>query len=75
MKNDVKAKRLILEACPPPDQSSEKQLKRWRCYPICTELVCYTSTGEIPDTIGWHSNGSILFECKASRWSLWCIAY
>ena len=52
-------KELIIEA--------EKQLKRWRCYPICTEMVCYTSTGETPDAIGWSSNGSILFECKASR--------
>ena len=57
--NKMTHKELVIEA--------EKQLKRWRCYPICTEMVCYTSTGEIPDAIGWSSNGSILFECKASR--------
>ena len=42
-----------------------KQLKRWHCYPICGEISTYIS--EIPDAIGWSGNGSILFECKASR--------
>ena len=44
-----------------------RQLKRWHCIPVCTELVCYTRTGEVPDAIGWTANASILFECKVSR--------
>ena len=34
---------------------------------MCTELVSYTRTGEIPDAIGWTAYVSIMFECKASR--------
>lgn len=44
-----------------------EQLKRWRCLPICTEMVTLNNTGEIPDAIGWTSQASILIECKASR--------
>ena len=44
-----------------------RQLKRWHCIPVCTELVSYTRTGEIPDAIGWTAYVSIMFECKASR--------
>lgn len=44
-----------------------KQLKKWRCLPICTELVSYTRSGEIPDAIGWTAAASIMFECKTSR--------
>lgn len=43
------------------------QLKRWRCLPICTEMVTNNIYGEIPDAIGWTSRASILIECKASR--------
>ena len=42
-----------------------KQLKKWNCYPILTELVTWNN--EIPDVIGWTCRCSILFECKASR--------
>ena len=44
-----------------------RQLKRWRCLPICRELNCYTTSNEIPDVIGWTYSNSIMFECKASR--------
>lgn len=43
----------------------------WRrgCQVVITELT--TSCGEIPDAIGWHTNGyattSMLIECKTSR--------
>lgn len=43
------------------------QLKRWRCLPICTEMVTQNVSGEIPDAIGWTARASILIECKASR--------
>lgn len=43
------------------------QLKRWRCLPICTEMVTQNISGEIPDAIGWTARASILIECKASR--------
>ena len=43
------------------------QLKRWRCMPICTEMVTQNRSGEIPDAIGWTARASILIECKASR--------
>lgn len=43
------------------------QLKRWRCLPICTEMVSQNVSGEIPDVIGWTARASILIECKASR--------
>lgn len=43
------------------------QLKRWRCLPICTEMVTQNIYGEIPDAIGWIARASILIECKASR--------
>ena len=46
---------------------ASRQLKRWRCVPVLCELVTYSSSGEIPDAIGWTSRNSILFECKASR--------
>ena len=48
------------------DQAA-RQLKRWRCLPICRELTCYTTSNEIPDVIGWTYSNSIMFECKASR--------
>lgn len=44
-----------------------RQLKRWHCIPVCSEMVAYTRTGEIPDAIGWTAAASILFECKTSR--------
>ncbi len=44
-----------------------QKLKKWRCLPICTEMMALTATGEIPDAIGWRAWESILFECKASR--------
>lgn len=44
-----------------------EQLKRWRCLPICTEMVTQNCSGEIPDVIGWTARASILIECKASR--------
>jgi hypothetical protein len=31
-----------------------------------TELDAYTSSGEIPDAIGWHAGHSVLVECKVS---------
>ena len=43
------------------------QLKRWRCLPICAEMVTQNIYGEVPDAIGWTSRASILIECKASR--------
>lgn len=43
------------------------QLKKWRCIPVLSELVSLTSSGEIPDAIGWRAWDSILFECKSSR--------
>lgn len=43
------------------------QLKRWRCLPICTEMVTQNISGEIPDAIGWTARASILIEYKASR--------
>lgn len=43
------------------------QLKRWRCLPICVEMVTQNIYGEIPDAIGWTARASILVECKASR--------
>ena len=43
------------------------QLKRWRCLPICLEMVTQNVSGEIPDAIGWTARASILIECKASR--------
>lgn len=43
------------------------QLKRWRCLPICTEMVTQNIYGEIPDAIGWTARASILIECKTSR--------
>lgn len=44
-----------------------RQLKKWHCIPVCRELMCYTSSNEIPDAIGWTHCTSIMFECKASR--------
>lgn len=44
-----------------------RQLKRWRCLPICREITTIMATGEIPDAIGWKSDYSIMFECKVSR--------
>ena len=44
-----------------------KQLKKWRCKPICSEMMFASHTCEIPDAIGWTSRASIMFECKASR--------
>lgn len=31
------------------------------------EKVCYTTSGEIPDAMGFKGNQSILIECKTSR--------
>ena len=44
-----------------------KQLKKWRCKPICSEMMFASHTCEIPDAIGWTSRASIMFECKTSR--------
>lgn len=38
-----------------------------RCYFVLKELVCYNSTGEVPDAIGWRYNESHMIECKTSR--------
>ena len=48
-------------------QAAVTQLKRWRCLPICSEMHCANTYGEIPDAIGWLSRASILIECKATR--------
>ena len=48
-------------------QAAVAQLKRWRCLPICSEMHCANTYGEIPDAIGWLSRASILIECKATR--------
>ena len=37
------------------------------CRVVLTEHVAYTSTGEIPDAIGWVREKSILVECKTSK--------
>lgn len=48
-------------------EQAAKQLKRWHCRPICTEMMFASNTCEIPDAVGWLSRASIMFECKASR--------
>lgn len=37
------------------------------CSTVATELVTNTTTGEIPDVIGWCSWTSVLIEAKTSR--------
>lgn len=37
------------------------------CSVVMEEPVCWNSTGETPDAIGFRSFGSILVECKTSR--------
>ena len=44
-----------------------RQLKRWHCIPVCTELVSYTRTGEIPDAIGWTAYVSIMLHEEFSK--------
>ena len=48
---------------------AERWLRRVGCHVTFTELVTMTSSGEIPDAIGWRDSGkiSILIECKATR--------
>jgi len=46
---------------------AEKWLKTFGCAVTLRELVAFTSSGEIPDAIGWKGGFSILVECKASR--------
>lgn len=46
---------------------ASKQLTKWRCLPVCTELSTQNSSGEIPDAIGWLARCSILIECKVTR--------
>lgn len=38
-----------------------------RCACVLSEFVAATTTGEVPDVIGWHCCHSILIECKTSR--------
>ena len=49
-----------------------KRAERWlkntlHCRVVLCELVAYTHSGEIPDTVGWVHNRCILVECKTSR--------
>lgn len=44
-----------------------KWLKSFGCSVVLKELVTCSTSGEIPDAIGWKSVHSILIECKASR--------
>lgn len=37
------------------------------CGVVLTEVVCNSSSNEIPDAIGWRGETSILIECKTSR--------
>jgi hypothetical protein len=48
---------------------AETWLRSIGCGIVFTELVVSTSTGEVPDAIGWKSGGrlSFLVECKTSR--------
>ena len=46
--------------------------ERWlrntfHCRIVFAEMKAYTAFGEIPDTIGWVNNRSILVECKSNR--------
>lgn len=41
--------------------------KTRRCPVVVTEIVTASSTGEIPDAIGWEGGRSHLVECKVSR--------
>lgn len=42
-------------------------LRRKGCAIVFTELYALTTTGELPDVIGWKSGFSILIEAKATR--------
>lgn len=44
-----------------------KWLYSYGCGFAVGEKVCYTTSGEIPDAIGFKGNQSILIECKTSR--------
>ena len=50
-------------------QQAERWLRRVGCNITFHELVTNTSSGEIPDAIGWRDNARvcILVECKATR--------
>ena len=47
--------------------SAIKWLYSYGCGFVVGEKVCYSTSGEVPDAIGFKGNKSILIECKTSR--------
>lgn len=46
---------------------AEKWIKAQGCSVTAKEIVCCSTTGEVPDAIGFKGGFSILVECKTSR--------